>query len=173
MRKTEIIIGVIALLALVLKFLLIPGSGLLTVVSLLTLSCIYCFLAFALFNDIRLRQIFKKDSYQGITPKKMIGVIGLGFALSEIVIGILFKFQSWNGSTTYLIIGLIFTLIILIVALGAYSKNKASNFYKGIFARIFIVGGVGLLTLLTPSDLLRQVLHRDNPEILEQINSEQ
>ena len=103
----------------------------------------------------------------------MIGVIGLGFALSEIVIGILFKFQSWNGSTTYLIIGLIFTLIILLVALSAYSKNKASNFYKGIFARIFIVGGVGLLTLLTPSDLLRQVLHRDNPEILEQINSEQ
>lgn len=173
MKKAEKIIGVIALLALVMKFLLIPGSGLLTVVSLMTLSCIYCFLAFALFNDIRLRQIFKKDSYQGITPKKMIGVIGLGFALSEIVIGILFKFQSWIGSTTYLTVGLIFTLIILIVALIAYSKNKSSSFYKGIFARIIIVGGVGLITLLTPNDYLMKVLHRDNPELLEQTNSQQ
>jgi ABC-type transport system involved in cytochrome c biogenesis permease subunit len=64
-------------------------------------------------------------------------------------------------------VGLFFTLIILIVALIAYSKYK-SNFYKGIFTRIIIIGVLGLMALVIPNDYLSRVLHPN-----EQIDSEQ
>jgi hypothetical protein len=173
MKKAEIILGIIAFIALILKFLSITGNGLLTVLSLMSLSLIYTLFSFALFNNIRFRHIFKKESYSGISPKKLIGTIGLGFAFSAITNGVLFKFQAWPGFEIQLQTGLILTLIILIIANVAKSKSQESNFYKGIFTRIIIIGGVGLLTLLTPNDELMQFLHRNNPELLNKINSQQ
>ena len=172
MKKAEKIFGVLAVIGLVMKFTLIPGHGLILVVSLCFLSMLYFFLGFALFNDIPLKRIFKRESYQAISPARLIGTIGLGFSFSEITFGMLFKIQHYPGSATQLVGGLFFTIIILIVALIRFGKNK-SDFYKNIFTRILIVGGFGLITLLTPTDWLMRVTHRDNPEYLEQMKSQQ
>ena len=115
MKKAEIILGAIALTALALNLLLVPGGGVLTVLSLSTLSVLYMYLSFAIFNGIRLRQIFKKDSYKGISKMRIVGAILTGLALSMTTIGLLFKFQSWPGATMNLAIGLLGLAIALIV----------------------------------------------------------
>ena len=171
MKKVEKILAALALIGLVMKFLLIPGHGLLLVFPLCFLSIIYFFLGFALFNDIPLRKMFKKESYQAISSAKLIGTIGLGFSFSELTFGMLFKIQNYPGSTTQLIGGLFFTIIILIIALVQYGKNKAA-FYKSIFFRISIIGSLGLITLLTPKDWLMKVTHRDDPEYIEQMTTD-
>src|SRR5690554_4892641 len=98
MKKTEIIIGTLSIIALGLNLLLIPGGGVLTVLTLSTLSTIYFYFSFALFNDIRFRKIFKKDSYENISRWRIIGAIGTGFALSATTAGLMCKFQSWPGA---------------------------------------------------------------------------
>ena len=97
MKKLEIILGLIALIGILLKLLLIPGGGILLTLSLSMLAMCY-YLSFAFLNGIPLIEIFKKKSYENITPLKMIGVVGFGFALSAIAIGILFSLQFWPGA---------------------------------------------------------------------------
>ena len=158
MKRTEKTLIIIFVIAIVLRFLHISGGGALTVFSLIPLSFIYNFLAFALFNNIRLRNIFKKASCQGISSKRMIGTIVLGFALSEIVMAICFKLQRWElNSNLYIMIGLFFTVIILIVAIVAYSKNKTS-FYNGILVRSIIIGVLGIMVLLMSGDTIIQII---------------
>ncbi|MBK8807421.1 MAG: hypothetical protein IPO21_12565 [Bacteroidales bacterium] len=95
MKKGEIIIAGLSIIALGLNLLFIQGGGILTVLTLLTLSMLYMYFSFALFNNIELRKIFKKDSYKGISSNRIFGAVGAGLALSMTTIGLLFKFQSW------------------------------------------------------------------------------
>jgi hypothetical protein len=52
MKKAEIILGAIALTALVLNLLFAPSGSIITVLSLSILSVLYMYLSFALFNGI-------------------------------------------------------------------------------------------------------------------------
>jgi hypothetical protein len=137
MKKIELIVGLIAILGIVLKLLHIPGSGVLTVLTLSTLSMFYYVFSFALFNGIRLRDIFKKASYKDTNAKRIIGAIGLGFALSAITIGGLFKLQFWPGATVQLMAGLVTTGLILLIAAIFYFRSKA-DYYTRVFKRIAI-----------------------------------
>lgn len=80
MKKFELIVVLLVLLAIILKLLHITGSGILTVLTFSTLSIFY-YLSFALFNGIRLRDIFKNAAYKDTNAKRIIGAIGLGFVL--------------------------------------------------------------------------------------------
>lgn len=162
MKKLEKILGILIILALILKLVLIPGANILTVISLSILACIYYPLGFAFFNGIRLREVFKKDSYKGISAMRIIGTIGLGMGLAVICIGILFKLQHWPGGDTNLIAGLATTLIILIIALIKYLKSK-SDYYKPIFTRIAIVGGFGLILTIIPDLTITKIQFRNHP----------
>ena len=165
MKRFELIVGIIAIFGIALKFLHIPGSGILTVLTLLILSIFYYVFSFAFFNNIRLRDIFKKVSYKGTNTKRIIGAIGLGFALSTIIIGGLFKLQFWPGAPIVLMTGLVTTAIVLLIALIFYFRNKADTdfFYTGIFKKIAIYGGIGLILYLTPTETLVNIIHGDNP----------
>lgn len=145
MKKAEIILGAIALTSLALNLLLVPGGVVLTVLSLSTLSVFYMYLSFALFNDIQIRRIFKKDSYKGISTMRIVGAILTGLALSMTIVGLLFKFQSWPGATMNLGLGLVGLLIALIVGTVKYSKTK-SDYYTKIIKRIAVYGGLGLIS---------------------------
>lgn len=162
MKRIEKILGLTALIAVILKLLLIPGGGALLTLSLAPLA-IYYYLSFAILNDIQLKDIFKKESYNGITPLKMIGVIVFGLTLSAITIGALFYLQFWPGAFIQLQAGFVFLLIIFIVSLIRYNKNK-SGFYKRIFIRAIIFGGVSILLLSTPPIAFFEIFHRDNPD---------
>ncbi len=166
MKKTEIIIVTLSFLALGLNLLLIPGGGLLTVLTFSILSVLYMYFGFALFNDIRLRDIFKKDSYKGISSKRIFGAIGTGFALSAMTAGLMFKFQSWPGADFYLKAGLFGLLIVTVIGLVKYYKNK-SDFYTRIFKRVAIFGGLGLVLTLTPKTVFVELKYRNHPEYVD------
>ncbi|MEX0810735.1 MAG: hypothetical protein WD048_00875 [Chitinophagales bacterium] len=162
MKKFELSIGLIAILAIVLKILNIPGGSLLTVLAFLTLSIFY-YLSFALFNGIRLREIFKSAAYKDTNAKRIIGAVGLGFALSAILMGALFKLEFWPGGTIQLKIGLVITGVILVIATIFYNRNKI-EYYRRIFKRIAIIGGLGLILYLTPTTTLVDIYYRNNPD---------
>ena len=166
MKKFELIVGLIAILGIVLKLLHIPGSGVLTALTLSTLSMFYYVFSFALFNGIRIRDIFKKASYKDTNAKRIIGAIGLGFALSAITIGGLFKLQFWPGATIQLMAGLVTTGLILLIAVIFYFRSKA-DYYKGVFKRIAIYGGLGFILYITPTATIVDIYYGDNPDYAE------
>lgn len=147
MFKLEKILGVLAVIGIILQLAFIPGAGIVMVLSVTTLALLYYFLGFALFNRIGFKEIFKQESYNGISTQRIIGSIGAGWAISLICLGILFKLQHFPGSKILLIVGLIATLLVLAIALTEYKKTK-EEFYIGLFGRIAVISTIGLLTIV-------------------------
>ena len=135
MKTTEKILGIIIVLSLVLKIFNIPGNSVLFVFSVSFLVMIYFYLGFALFNEIPLKGIFKKKSYENIHGLRIIGAVFSGMSLSMILAGILFKIQHWPGENTQLASGLVLSAIIILVALSKYIKRKGP-FYRRIAHQI-------------------------------------
>ena len=129
MGKTEKLIGGI-IITLVLVRLIFYVSFLDTLIALLTLvlSLIYLTLSFALLNNLRLRTIFKKTSYENIGILRIIGAIGTGFALSLICIYFLFKFMRWSFGNLELST-LLIPLIIATVITTIKFFDKTFNFW--------------------------------------------
>lgn len=153
MKRLEKILAILILIAFVLKLILVPFSGVLLTIFLLIIALIYYPFGFAFFNNIRLRNIFKKESYKGISVLHIIGAIVVGMALSVICVGILFKIQGYPMANLLLTDGLISSVIILIIGLIKYHKSK-SSYYSFMLNRIAIIGGIGLLFLTLLSGLI-------------------
>ncbi len=168
MKKAEIILGTVAIVSLIINLLNVAGGGVLTVLSLSTVSTFYIYLSFALFNNIRLRKTFKKGSYKGISKMRIVGAILTGVALSFTTVGLLFKFQSWPGASFNLGFGLFGLLIGLIVGLIKYQKTK-SDYYTKIFKRIAIYGGLGLILMILPRETWLEIRNRNHPEYIEAV----
>jgi hypothetical protein len=166
MKKAELIFATLSILALGLSLLSIPGFGFLSTMLLMTLAVFYFYFGFALFNEIRLRNIFQKDSYKNISPLRIIGAVGVGFALSSTLIGIMFTFQNWTGAKINLGVGLVSLLIIVIIATIKYAKTKA-DFYTCIFKRVAIFGGLGLILIALPDMALLDFKYRNHPAYLD------
>lgn len=163
MRKIELIIGLSSILSLVLNLLLVPGGGVLTVLTLSIYSMFYFALSFVLLNNIGLKSAFKKESYKGISTVRIIGSVATGIVLSITIIGILFKFQSYPGANLELINGLAGMIIVLIVTQIRYIKTR-NKFYIHVFKRLLIVGGFGLILILMPNGKLIDIKYRNHPE---------
>ncbi len=163
MKLLEKILAILILVVFALNLILVPLSGVLLTIFLLILALIYYPFGFAFFNNIRLRNIFKKESYKNITVLHIIGAIVVGMALSDICIGILFKIQGYPMANFLLTVGLISTLIILIIGLIKYFKSK-SSYYSFIFKRIAIIGVIGLLFLIISDLTLVKIQFRNHPD---------
>jgi len=148
MKKVELILASIALLAFGLKLLSVTGGSILTVLSLSALAIIYFVLTFAIADNIKVAYIFNKSSYAQSKFIRILGAIFLGFGLSITLIGILFKVQHWPGANENLNVGLISIAVIGIIALLKYAQ-KGLLFYKNILLRIGVIGAVGIIALLT------------------------
>ena len=167
MKRFEIILGIIFLIALIFKIALIPGGVILATISLTLLAMFYNFFAFAFFNKIRLKNIFSGKSYQGISVWRIIGSIGLGWGLAALCMGILFKLMQWPGGMIMLLTGLITILIVVIIALVKFFLSKG-DFYKTILLRIAIIGGFGLFFFFT-TDLglaIAKIQYRNHPDYI-------
>jgi hypothetical protein len=149
MKKIEIIMAILSIIALGMNLLLITHAGIFTVMTFTSLSMIYFYLGFALFNGINLRAIFTKDSYKDISLLRILGAMGAGISLSLTIIGLLFIFQSWPGSSVIVMLGLSGLVIVTIIGVVKYLKNK-SKYYPRIFIRVAIIGTLGLFFLLEP-----------------------
>jgi len=169
MKKIELVFGLLAVIGIILMFLHIPGSALSSVFILTILSLFYFIFSFALFNEIRLRDVFKPEAYKDTNLLKITGAIILGISISLVIFGIQFKLLFWQGANEQLILGLLPTGLILIVAAIFYFRDK-TEYYNRIFKRIAIYGGLGLLLYLTPTSTLVEIYYRDNPDFAELFN---
>ena len=138
MKKAEIIIASLTVISLVLKLVLdyFPGINFLTVLLLSFLSMLYFHLGFAIFNTIRLRKVFNKESYKNISALKIFGSIAAGLSLSITIIGILFKVMHWPGASVNLIFGFSGILMVSVLSIVKYLKTK-SPYYTKILSRNF------------------------------------
>jgi hypothetical protein len=171
MKKAEKILVCLAVIGIILRFLLINYSGLLMVISFTLLSILYFPLGFLLFNDIRLRDIFKRQSYRGVSRLKLIGTVGVGISLVSVILGICFRILGYEGSYLLLKEGLFLTLISFVIALIRYLKKESIS-YKNILIRICIIGFIGFLAIITPRYYLQKILHRNSPDYLEQMEEQ-
>jgi hypothetical protein len=172
MKRTEQIFAILAIIAILLNILLVPGGHILTLLTLFALISIYFYFAFALFNRIRLRKIFRKESYVNVSALKIIGAIGAGFALSISLTGILFKFMRWPGASVNLMAGLFLLVIISIICLVRYFTNK-SAFCKRILIRTSSIGAIGFILFMIPSASITRFKYRNYPAYLEAIEKHQ
>jgi putative Mn2+ efflux pump MntP len=121
----------------------VPQNSLIVALFFLPLSLLYFYLGFALFNGIRLRDIFKADFYKDIGVWRIAIAIGTGIALSNLTIGFMFSILSYPLAETMLIFGIALAVIMIILALIKNAREK-HQFYKNIAVRcaIFIIIGV-------------------------------
>ncbi len=166
MRIAEIIIGIIAVILIIMNLLTIPGGSVGVVLLFSFLSFFYYILSFALLNGIRLRNIFKADSYKGIRSIQIILSILTGFALSIMLLGILFKIEFYPGEKIMMLYGLIFVGVITIISIILHIINKADT-YRRILIRTAIIGGVGLFFFILPSNTIIDIKYKEYPELAE------
>ena len=161
MRKIEIGLLIVLLVAIILRVIHIPGGGLVTVFSLSTLSMAYFLLGFAFFNDIRIRKVFDRNSYKGVSFLELITGILLGKAIAFVIMGILFKNLLWPGHSLILFAG--GSLFVLTLILLTLRKFKVNSFTKRV-RYIVIYGVLGLIAYLIPVNAIIDFYNRDNPE---------
>lgn len=138
--KTEKIVLVIFLIAVVLKFFHIPGGGLLSVLSLLPLSFCYCFLGFYFFCDKTIKQ------------QNLLFSIISGIFLSLVPIGILFKIQWWTGGYYYLVVSIITTPVIFFISyyLKGKETGELAKYYNNMVNRSLILTILSVFFYVAP-----------------------
>ena len=168
MKKVEISLYIIALIGLAFMHFHYPGSDVLNILSYFSLASLYFYLGFAIFNNIRFRNIFKKVSYSALNTNRIGGAVCTGIALSTAAIGILFKLQSYPGAEIMLYIGLIG--IIPIGVISAIKLQKAKDaYYLNILKRIAVLG-LGILTLLLiPDEIWLNWKYPNHPEYVKAV----
>ncbi|OUS00982.1 hypothetical protein A9Q86_09565 [Flavobacteriales bacterium 33_180_T64] len=167
MKQTEKILGALILLFMISRlFFSYPFSAIAITFSILLLAVLYLWLSFGLLNNIRLRNIFKKESYKKTSPLRILGTVLTGFILSLTLIYSLFKFQLWPYGNEGLLISIYGLLIVIIIALIKYltSKNK---FYSSILKRLIFIGTFAVSLYLIPYESLLKIKNRKYPEYVE------
>lgn len=170
MKKSEILLGVLALIGSISIFSIrFPGSLLMALSCWTLLSCLYFYLGAALFNNIGFRSMFKKDSYKNISSNRIAGAAASGATISILIIGIMFKVMNWPGSMIMLYAGLIAILPIIVFSLIKLLNNsiKKDNFYKGILYRTAIYLVISLIMIVIPYKKWLEWRYPDNPEFVE------
>lgn len=163
MRKIELTLCALSLVAITLNLLNSNGSGILTVLSLSSLACFYLYAGIPLFNSVTFKQIIKKEAK--IPSKRIIGSMGAGLSICVILIGILFKIQLWPGAMINLYVG---TFVAIAVGLIAFYKNtkKPQEFYSNLIKRLRVFVVIGVLFALIPSYSWLEIKYRNHPGYL-------
>lgn len=130
--KIEGIFTVLFILALILKKIHLPGSNIIIVTFLISISMLYFFFAFYIFGGKKTQQ------------QKYLFSIVSGILLSIAPIAILFKIMNWNNGNIYIVIGLPITIAIFIISffLKSRAQSQLISYYKYMMVR------TGILTLL-------------------------
>lgn len=167
MKITERILGGLIIILMIGRLLYsYPFSAMLITFSCLFLSMLYLFFGFALLNNIRFRNILKKDSYKGISVLRILLTIMTGFVLSFLVVYMLFKFQRWPYGNIGLQICLIWLAIIIAAVAIKYFISK-DKFYSNFLIRLFTIGVYGTLLYFVSSEQLLEMKYKDFPDYIE------
>lgn len=140
MKKTEITLALLTLIAYLLLYYSVDGGAMLMALFCAALYCLYLFFSFALLNNIGGRKIFKKASYHLIGRFKIVAAVITGFGLSASVLSILFILLNWEGQAIVFknaLTALGFSTILVIIE---RIINGPSVFFKNAIMRILIWG---------------------------------
>ncbi len=167
MKQAEKVLGLLIILLMGIRlYYSYPFSALLITLLTLLLSMMYSVLSFGLLNGIRFRNLFKKESFKGISTLRIIGTIFTGLILSIVMIGVLFKFQRWPFAYQNLIFGLSALLVVLSIVLVKLFSSK-NKFYTNNLLRLSIIGFFGMVLYCFPSEILLEMKNRNFPEYVE------
>jgi hypothetical protein len=165
MKKLELILAIITLIAIAMKLSLMFGGSSLASITMILLSLIYFPFGFAFLNQIPMRKIFIKNAYKAMTSMRIIYAIGVGLSFSAICLGILFKLNSWPGSNQNLIVGLVLLVIILVISLFRNIKFGYEN-NSFIFRRIGIISILGIIFLILPNLPIERIRFGNHPDYI-------
>ena len=119
-----------------------------------------------LFNNIRLRKVFSKDSYKNSTAIKIIGGVTTGFIISIFLFSILFGFTLWPGFEVMIIASLTVAIIPLIITFTAIIVSKDKFYRKRIISHLAISSFILIVfNLMSDKDRVKY-LFRDSPELI-------
>jgi len=158
-RKVEFIIGLLVIFGVIFIHLKLTGGVALTGITLSIFSIFYFVFSFALFNGIGFLGIFKKSSYKSINALEIIVTYLLGVSIAIILSGVMFHLLLYPGGKNAILAGLLPMGLITIITTILYFRYKI-NFYKRIFKRIIIYGGIGLLFYLTSFNTMIDFIYR-------------
>lgn len=130
----------------------IPLNSMIVSLFFLVLAMLYIYLGFALFNNVRLRDIFKAESFKGLGPWRIALAIGTGVALSTLTVGFMFSILGYPMAETILIYGIVLAFLMIILALIKNAREK-NPFYRNIIVRCLIFLIIAVVFLLLPADL--------------------
>lgn len=166
MNLLEKLLVILAVIGVILKFSFVLGGDELIFLSMSVLGCLYYLFSFLFFNRIPLRNIFKGDAYNGVSPWTIVTTAVCGLGLSIVCIGSLFKLLTLMGANQMLAIGLGITAVILIITVMRFlrKRDRTSNF---ILWRTGIAVIVGLTLLLTPNLSIIRLQYRNHPMYIE------
>jgi hypothetical protein len=139
MKQLEKGLGVFVAVSLILLFTHVEGGAFLSMVSLLLLTCFYYIFSFALLHDLTLREIFNKQSYNGLSVLRVIGAIAAGISLATLCIAISYKVLSLEGADDMMLAGFLSCMIVAVFALYKFYQGR-NEFYLKILKRIAIMG---------------------------------
>lgn len=110
-----------------------PFSEELLILFLGMLSILYMGFGFFIFNNVSFNNIFRKKTYSN-KVLKIIASFVLGYSLSLLILGVLFKLMNWPFSNEMILIGLFLVFASFIIS--AFKYNKTQNFfYKNVLIR--------------------------------------
>jgi hypothetical protein len=147
MKRIEFVFGGTAALAILLKFLHLPFSAMLLLVSISALAVVYMGFGATLFNAAPVSLTNTGESNSDLGSKRQAGTQSIGFAFALVLIGILFKMQQWPMAKTQLMVGLIALAVLFVFNLSQNLKAK-TPINKGLAIRVGLIGGIGLILLI-------------------------
>jgi hypothetical protein len=128
--KIEMVLGVVVLMGLIMRYYHVSYSGVTLSISLILLSILYFFLAFAKYET---------DAKPKENVLELLTYI-LGWGKSVAIMGILFNLTKWTGAAVMLQVGCISLGIVILVSLifNIYG-NKSEIFKLSEIIRSFII----------------------------------
>lgn len=137
MLKLERFFVAFAAVSLAIKLSGAAGGAIMLYLVLMLLSTFYFVFSFALLNGVGFRGIFRKESYSGISFKRIIGAVFTGFVLSTLIIALLFKALHYSGYLEMYVTGLSAALIVVVIAAYQYYKTRI-QYYSQVLLRLTI-----------------------------------
>ncbi|MBF9141186.1 GldL-related protein [Hymenobacter properus] len=167
--KLHIVAWVVAILGFVAKWTQLEGGSTALIVGLATLSLVYFLTAYAPSripeDDSSAKSYPRQDTQIGESSKPASFLVDIllpkliNMSSAVLLVGMLFKLMSWNGSQTMLIVGegTLFTAVILLLL------NQRIN------VRALVLAALGGLLMYTSADDLVRQFHRDDPVLVEKM----
>ena len=163
MKRIELTLTIACIISVILNFTLIQKDF--VMYAMLSLALFYLIFGFAVFNNVQLRHLFRKDSYREIRKLKILGAVATGITLFLAIFAI-FTFIIDLFFVALLTIALLPLTIISIIGGLRYITNK-SNYCMQILKRTVVFVSLCLAFLFTSQSAWVSIKYRNHPEYLE------